>query len=83
MHDQPTERIRNVALVGRDVPAIETFSVRVDDGPWDPDPAADERLGRWVLFSEDLEGSEHRLDVLAPAEGLAIDALLILRSRPA
>jgi hypothetical protein len=70
----------DVAVVGRDDLVQDPVSVRIDGGPWDADPAAGDRLGRWVLFSEELEEGAHAVEVRAPANGLGVDAILILRS---
>jgi DNA-directed RNA polymerase specialized sigma24 family protein len=70
----------DVALVGRLGPSQDPIGIRIDGGSWLHDPAAGERLGRSVLFSEDLEDGRHSLDVRASADGLTVDAILILRT---
>ena len=70
----------DVAVLGRLARARDTIGLRIDDQPWvlDPDPIA--RSGRVVLYREGLDAGRHSLDVRAPADGLAVDAILILRA---
>lgn len=68
----------NVALIGHPGAATGSLGMRIDGGPWDEAPTAGARLGRSVLFSEVLDRGQHSLDVRALADGLAVDAILIL-----
>jgi hypothetical protein len=72
----------SVALVAPTGPSRGAIGVRVDGGPW-----AQDDLGAWVpssrtvVFSRDLDGGRHSLDVRAEADGVAVDAILIVRTR--
>jgi RNA polymerase sigma factor (sigma-70 family) len=70
----------DVAVLGRLAPSLDPIGLRVDDGPWERDSEPIARSGRTVLYRQDLDAGAHSLEVRAYAEGLALDAFLILRS---
>lgn len=69
----------DVAIIGPVGRGRDAISVRIDDGAWVSDPDAFGR-SRPVLFADDLDEGRHSLEIRAEAEGLAIDAILVLRS---
>jgi hypothetical protein len=70
----------DVAVVGRLGPSGDPAAVRVDGGSWYRDPAAAAGASRAVLFSDELGHGRHSLEIRARADGLAVEAILILRS---
>jgi hypothetical protein len=70
----------DVAVLGRLATSLDSVSIRVDGGSWVRDPEPIARSGRVVLYREDVDAGRHSLDVRALANGLALDAFLILRS---
>ena len=70
----------DVAVLGRLAPSSDSIGLRIDGGPWVRDPEPIARSGRAVLFGQDLDPGRHSLDIRALADGLVVDAFLILRS---
>lgn len=72
-----------VALVGPTGPTRGAIGIRIDRGPWQQD---DLRLRdespQTVVFSQDLEPGRHLLDLRAEADGVAVDAFLVVRTLP-
>ncbi len=69
----------HVALVGPTGPTRGAFGVRIDGGTWTSDDLrVRESSTQAMLFSEKLASGLHWLDLRAEAEGLAVDAVLIL-----
>jgi hypothetical protein len=74
----------DVALVGPAGPSRGAIGVRVDGGPWASDDLTTWlTTARTVVFSQDLEHGRHSLDVRAEADGVAVDAVLIVRTAQA
>jgi len=73
----------DIAIIGPRRSPPRTLDVRVDDGPWVRDPVREARPKSPVLFSEGIEPGDHTIDVRAASDGLAVDAILILRSQSA
>ena len=71
----------SVAVVGPAGPSRGVIGVRIDGGAWSRD---DLRTwvdsARMVVFSRDLEHGRHSLDVRAESDGVAVDAVLIVRT---
>jgi hypothetical protein len=72
-----------VALVGPTGPTRGAIGIRIDGGPWLQDDLRlrDESL-QTVVFSQDLEPGRHLLDLRAEADGVAVDAILVVRTLP-
>jgi hypothetical protein len=71
----------HVALVGPTGPTRGAFGVRIDGGSWTSDDLrVRDSAEQAMLFSEELSAGLHWLDLRAEAEGLAVDAVLILNS---
>jgi RNA polymerase sigma-70 factor (ECF subfamily) len=73
----------DVAIVGPSRTSPGALDVRVDDGSWVRDTVREARPKSPVLFTEGLEPGDHTIDVRAASDGLAVDAILILRSQSA
>lgn len=72
-----------VALIGPTGPTRGAIGVRVDGGPWTLDDLrVREDSGRTVVFSQDLEPGDHWLDLRAEADGVGVDAVMIVRTMP-
>jgi len=72
----------SVALVAPTGPSRGAIGVRVDGGPWvQDDLRAWVPSPRTVVFSQDLDQGRHSLDVRAEADGVAVDAILIVHTR--
>ena len=71
----------SVAVVGPAGPSRGVIGVRIDGGAWSRDD-----LRTWVdsprmvVFSQYLEQGRHSLDVRAESDGVAVDAVLIVRT---
>lgn len=73
-----------VALVGPTGPTRGAIGIRVDGGPWlQGDLRTWATSPRTIVFSQQLEPGRHTLDVRALAEGLGVDAVLIVRTSAA
>jgi RNA polymerase sigma-70 factor, ECF subfamily len=73
----------HVALVGPTGPTRGAFGVRIDGGTWTSDDLrVRDSAEQAMLFSEELPAGLHWLDLRAEAEGLAVDAVLILNTIP-
>ena len=73
-----------VALVGPTGPTRGAIGVRIDGGAWTQDDLRTwESSPRTVVFSQDLEQGAHSLDLRAEADGVAVDAVLIVRTTQA
>ena len=71
----------SVALVGPAGPTRGVIGVRVDGGDWTRgDLRTWQDSPQTVVFSQDLAHGRHSLDVRAEAEGVAVDAVLIVRT---
>ena len=71
----------SVALVGPAGPTRGVIGVRVDGGDWTRgDLRTWEDSPQTVVFSRDLAHGRHSLDVRAEADGVAVDAVLIVRT---
>ena len=61
-------------------PGQGAMAVRVDRGPWGSvDLRAPANSDRIVVFSQDLEGGRHTLEIRVDEGNVAMDAILILR----
>jgi RNA polymerase sigma-70 factor (ECF subfamily) len=73
----------DVALVGPTGPTRGAIGIRIDGGPWLLD---DLRLRdespQTVVFSQDLWPGRHLLDLRAETDGVAVDAILVVRTLP-
>ena len=57
------------------------IGVRVDDGDWTTgDLRTWQDSPQTVLYAQDLAHGRHSLDVRAEADGVAVDAVLIVRT---
>ena len=71
----------HVALVGPTGPTRGAFGVRIDGGTWTSDDLrVRDSSTQAMLFSEELASGLHWLDLRAEAEGLAVDAVLIVNT---
>jgi len=74
----------SVALVGPAGPDRGAIGVRIDGGPWSQDDLRTwATAARTLVFSQDLESGSHSLDLRAEADGVALDAVVILRTEEA
>jgi hypothetical protein len=71
----------SVALVGPAGPDRGVIGVRVDDGDWmTGDLRTWQDSPQTVVYAQDLAHGRHSLDVRAEADGVAVDAVLIVRT---
>jgi RNA polymerase sigma-70 factor (ECF subfamily) len=71
----------SVALVGPAGPDRGAIGVRVDGGDWSSDDLRTwEDSPQTVVYSQDLAHGRHSLDVRAETDGVAVDAVLIVRT---
>jgi RNA polymerase sigma-70 factor (ECF subfamily) len=71
----------SVALVGPAGPDRGVIGIRVDEGDWTTgDLRTWQDSPQMVLYSQHLPHGRHSLDVRAEAEGVAVDAVLIVRT---
>ncbi len=72
-----------VALVGPTGPTRGAIGIRIDGGPWlQDDLRLRDESPQTVVFSQDLEPGRHLLDLRAEADGVAVDAILVVRTLP-
>ncbi len=73
----------HVAIVGPTGPTRGAIAVRIDGGAWRSEDLRDRTSSpRTMVFSRDLVPGRHLLDLRAEADGVAVDAVLIVNAEP-
>jgi hypothetical protein len=72
-----------MALVGPTGPTRGAIGIRIDGGPWlQDDLRLRDESPQTLVFRQELEPGHHLLDLRAEADGVAVDAILIVRTLP-